>query len=113
MRLAVSLVALILLGLPAATDAADVVLTLDGERFSPDRATLKRGDRLVVVNRSPENHFVWAHSGDYAFDFRATDSNAASHRPGERLGIVMNIPGRYRLGCALHKAMTAVVVVEE
>jgi plastocyanin len=58
-------------------------------------------------------HFVWGHGGGYAFDFRATDSNAVSHKPGDSLGIVMNVPGRYRLGCALHGDMRAVVIVEE
>jgi plastocyanin len=113
MRLLAPLLALMLVGAPAATGAADFVVTLDGERFSPATVTLKRGDRLVIVNPSPENHFVWAHSGGYAFDFRATDSNVMTHKPGDRLGIVMHIPGTYRLGCALHEGMHAVVIVEE
>src|SRR5262249_19193768 len=52
----------VLVGMPAATDAADVVLTLDGESFSPGMVKLKRGDKLVVVNPSSESHFIWAHS---------------------------------------------------
>lgn len=113
MRVLVPLLASILVGLPAATDAADAVLTLEGESFSPGTLTLKRGDRLVVVNQSTETHSIWAHSGNYAFDFRATDSNVMTHKPGDRLGVTMNIPGKYRLGCALHGNMKAVVIVEE
>jgi plastocyanin len=113
MKMRGPLLALALLGAPAATGAGDVALTIEGRRFGAETVTLKRGDRLVVANRSPESHFIWGHAGDYAFDFRATDSNTMTHRPGDRLGIPMHFPGRYRLGCALHQGMSAVVIVEE
>jgi plastocyanin len=113
MRLLGPLVALALSVIPSVTGAGDVTLTLEADRFSPRTVTLKGGDRLVVANPSTETHFVWAHAGDYAFDFRATAENGWTHRPGDRRGIVVHTPGRYRLGCALHKDMHAVVIVEE
>jgi plastocyanin len=112
-RLAPFLV-LALLGWPVATTrAADVALAIDGQKFSAPSVTMKRGDRLVVANQSQESHFIYGHSGGYAFDYRATQSNAATHKPGERHGIPLHIPGTYRLSCALHPGMQATVTVEE
>jgi plastocyanin len=114
MRRLTPFLVLALLGWPAVTTrAADVALTIDGQKFSAAAVTMKRGDRLVVANQSQENHFIYGHSGGYAFDYRATESNAATHKPGERYGIPLHIPGKYRLGCALHPAMNATVTVEE
>jgi plastocyanin len=114
MRRLAPFLALALVGRPAATTrAGDVALTIDGQQFSAAAVTMKRGDRLVVANRSQESHFIYGHSGSYAFDYRATDSNAATHKPGERYGIPLHIPGKYRLGCALHPGMSATVTVEE
>jgi plastocyanin len=108
------ILALALVGWPAApTRAGDVALAIDGRKFSAASVTMKRGDRLVVANQSPEDHFIYGHSGGYAFDYRATDSNVATHKPGERHGIPLHIPGKYRLSCALHPEMTATVTVEE
>jgi plastocyanin len=114
MRQLVPVLVLALVGWPAATArAGDVALTIEGRKFSAPAVTLKRGDRLVVANQSQENHFIYGHSGGYAFDYRATDSNTATHKPGERYGIPLHIPGKYRLGCALHPGMNATVTVEE
>ncbi len=113
MNIRTILLCLALLGLSVASHAGETRLTIDGTRFTSDTVKLKRGDRLVVVNQSQENHFIWGHATDYAFDFRSTDENVATHKPGDSLGITMNIPGRYRLGCALHKDMHAIVIVEE
>jgi plastocyanin len=106
--------ALALVGWPVATTrAGDVALSIDGQKFSAASVTMKRGDRLVVANQSQDSHFIYGHSGGYAFDFRATDSNVATHKPGERHGIPLHIPGKYRLSCALHPGMNATVTVEE
>jgi plastocyanin len=114
MRRLAPLLALALAGWSAATThAGDVALSIDGQKFSAATVTMKRGDRLVVANQSRENHFIYGHSGGYAFDYRATESNAATHKPGERHGIPMHVPGKYRLSCALHPGMTATVTVEE
>jgi plastocyanin len=112
-RLAPFLVLALLGWPPLTTRAADVALTIDGQKFSAATVRMKGGDRLVVENRSQENHFIYGHSGGYAFDYRATESNTATHKPGERYGIPMHVPGTYRLGCALHPAMHATVTVEE
>jgi plastocyanin len=115
MRLApILILAPVLVGWPAATTrAGDVALSIDGQKFSAASVTMKRGDRLVVANQSQEDHFIYGHSGGYAFDYRATDSNVATHKPGERHGIPLHIAGKYRLSCALHPGMTATVTVEE
>lgn len=100
---------------PGPARAASKTLVIDGTTFSAGTVTLKKGDRLTVVNRSGLRHFVWGHSGDLAFDLRAaSDSdNQQSHRPGESRSITLTRPGRYRLGCALHQNMNAWIVVEE
>ena len=113
MRFLRLVLALALVGVPTAIGAADGVLNIDGRKFAPETIKLKKGDRLVVANRSQENHSVWGHAGDYAFDFRATDNNLLTHRAGETHAIPMQIPGKYRIGCALHQGMKAVVIVEE
>jgi plastocyanin len=109
----IALLALALLSPAVAGHAGDVGLTIDGTKFGTDTVKLKRGDRLVVANHSQESHFIWGHAGSYAFDFRSTDSNVATHKPGETHGITMNVPGRYHVGCALHQGMRATVIVEE
>jgi len=114
MKIRTALFSLTLLILPAAGGhAGDAKLTIDGTRFTAETITLKKGDRLVVDNQSKDTHFVWGHAGSYAFDFRSTEVNTLTHKPGDSHAVVMNIPGTYRLGCALHKGMAATVVVKE
>jgi plastocyanin len=112
MRTSAAGLLLVLMSLPLAARAADAVFTIgDDGRFTPPAITMHAGDRLVVVNHSKKNQFVYGQSGNYAFDYRATDENLFTHKPGESLAVTMQIPGKYHIG-SLDPSVEASVVVE-
>jgi plastocyanin len=93
--------------------AQSKTVIIDGTRFSTREVRIKKGDRLVVANRSSHNHWIWGHGGDFAWDMRATSSNEFTHQPGQTHGITLHHPGVYRVGCAIHPHMRLKLVVEE
>jgi hypothetical protein len=111
--LAAALLSSLLLALAPAAQAADVVLNVEDGKFRPEAAKMRVGDRLVVANRSDKRLSIWGHAGDWAFDYRATQENGWTHEPGQSLGVVLNIPGKYRIGNSLDGKMRATVIVEQ
>lgn len=113
MRIRLALFCLLLLAASPPTQAADAVLSIEDGKFSPDTVSMRVGDRLVVANRTDKRQWIWGQGGDWAFDYRATADNNLTHEPGQSLGIVLNIPGKYRIGNSFDGKMHATVIVEQ
>ena len=113
MRIPAALMCALLLAVPAAAQAADAVLNVEDGKFTPDTVKMRVGDRLVVANRTAKRQSIWGQGGDWAFDYRATPENLWTHEPGQSLGIVLKIPGKYRIGNSSDGRMHATVIVEQ
>ena len=86
---------------PAARCETHTVV-IEGMRFQPAALTVKRGDRVVWVNRDVVPHTATA---DKAFD-------SAAIAPGSSWGITLRKPGRHEVVCTMHPTMKASLVVK-
>jgi plastocyanin len=77
-------------------------VTMEGMRFSPETLTVKRGDRVVWVNKDFAPHTATAAG---AFDSRSVAANTSWTHVATRRG-------RYDYLCTLHPMMKGTLVVE-
>lgn len=85
------------------TAAATHTVTIEQMRFSPDTLVVRRGDRVVWVNKDLVAHTATA---DRVFDSRDIAAGASwSHVVNERTG-------HYDYVCRLHPTMKATLTVE-
>lgn len=83
--------------------AADMhTIAMDGTRFVPETVTVKRGDRVVWVNRDPFPHTATAAG---VFDSR-------SMAPGESWSYVPHRSGALAYVCTLHPGMQGTLIVQ-
>ena len=93
--------ALLLAWAPAAWCATHIVV-IEGMRFQPAELVLKRGDRVVWVNRDVVPHTATAAG---VFD-------SATIAPGASWSTTRSKPGRHDYGCTMHPTMKASLVVK-
>lgn len=86
----------------AAARPATHTITIENMQFSPRTLTIKRGDRVVWVNKDLVAHTATAGK---LFDSR-------SLAPGASWSFVPPRAGRFAYACSLHPTMTATLVVE-
>jgi plastocyanin len=98
------------LGFSAATPRFDAsltrrthVVTIEGMRFNPEELTVRRGDRVVWVNKD-----LFPHTSTAAA--RAFDSQSIP--PAASWTFVAGKTGSYAYGCAFHPAMTGRLIVQ-
>jgi plastocyanin len=89
-------------GAPAWAAGATHTITIEGMQFTPAELTVKRGDRVVWVNKDLVTHTATAGK---AFDSGNIGAN-------ESWAHVMSQPGRYDYMCTLHPTMKATLIVE-
>jgi plastocyanin len=77
-------------------------ITIENMQFSPRTLTVKRGDRVVWINKDLVPHTATAGK---VFDSRSLPPNAS-------WSYVARKPGRYDYVCTLHPTMKAILVVE-
>lgn len=70
-------------------------------RYVPETLTVRRGERIVWVNRDVVPHTV---------THKSFDSNVISQ--DATWTYVASTPGRYSYGCALHPTMRATLIVQ-
>jgi plastocyanin len=85
-----------------ASDRPSHTVTIENMQFSPQTLAVKRGDRVVWVNKDLFPHTVTAAK---VFDSRSLPPNAS-------WSYVAAKPGRYDYVCTLHPMMKGVLVVE-
>lgn len=101
--LAAALCAVVACGLVPAAMAAPQTHTvaIAGMRYVPETLTVRRGERIVWVNRDVVPHTV---------THKSFDSGVIS--PDATWTYVASAPGRYSYGCALHPTMKATLIVQ-
>lgn len=78
------------------------VVTIENMRFVPESLTVRRGERVVWVNKDLFPHTATA--GAQAFDSGSIAANAS-------WTYVADKPGDYAYGCTFHPTMKATLVV--
>ncbi len=94
--------AALLLALAPAAWARTHTIVIEGMQFKPGELTVKRGDRVVWVNRDVVPHTVKA---DATFESPAIAPDAS-------WGTTVKSPGRHAYACTLHPTMKATLVVK-
>jgi len=78
-------------------------VTIENLEFSPKQLTVRRGDRIVWVNKDLFPHTATADG--HAFDSRSIAPNAS-------WTYVAGKPGEYPYGCTFHPTMKATLTVQ-
>ena len=77
-------------------------IAMDGTRFVPESLTVKRGDRVVWVNKDPFPHTATAAG---RFDSKAVAA-------GGSWSFTTNAAGEFAYVCTLHPGMKGVLIVK-
>ena len=96
------LVALALLTGSGATPRTHTI-TIENMRFNPETLTVKRGERIIWINKDLFPHTA---TGGKAFDSGAIAASAS-------WTFVMRQPGNYSYSCSFHPTMKGKVTVEQ
>ena len=90
-------------GFAAPVGAADThTIAMDGTRFIPETLTVKRGDRIVWVNKDPFPHTATA-AGIFDSGSIAADKSWS---------YVAQKSGRFAYVCTLHPGMKGTLIVQ-
>jgi len=76
---------------------------IDSVQFKPQELTVRRGDRLVWINKDPFPHTVTA-------DSKVFDSHSLA--PEASWTYIPRKPGEYAYHCTLHPTMTGKITVK-
>jgi len=87
----------------AGAAATTHTVAIDATEFKPVILSVKRGDRVVWVNKDPFPHTATAE--DRSFDSR-------SIAPGKSWSWVAKKPGEYPYMCTLHPTMKGTLIVQ-
>jgi len=89
--------------LAAAADAGRAhTVVMDGTRFVPETITVKRGDRIVWVNKDPFPHTATARP---AFDSKSVAA-------GDSWSFTTSTTGEFSYVCTLHPGMKGMLIVK-
>jgi plastocyanin len=91
---------LVLAAAGAASAPAAHTVTIEGMSYAPASLTVKRGERIVWVNKDPFPHTVTS---------AAFDSHSIA--PNGSWSYVAKKPGRYDYRCTIHPTMQATLIV--
>jgi len=103
-RIAAVAVAFALTGaMPVDAAATTHTVTMEGTSFSPQTLTVKRGDRIVWVNRDPFPHTATSKAA--GFDSRSIAAQKSWRHIARK-------PGTFPYVCTFHPTMTGTLVVQ-
>jgi plastocyanin len=77
-------------------------IAMDGTRFIPETLTVRKGDRVVWVNKDPFPHTVTARG---TFDSRSVGA-------GKSWSYMARGPGEFAYVCTLHPGMKGTLIVQ-
>ena len=77
-------------------------VVMDGTRFTPETLMVKRGDRVVWINKDPFPHTATA---DRAFDSKSIAAGGAWSYTADK-------PGEFAYVCTLHPGMKGMLIVQ-
>jgi plastocyanin len=101
-RVFVPLAAVVVLALPAASDAATTAVTIKATSFSPRSITINFGDTVKWTNGDKVNHQIVANNGAFA---------SGTLKPGQSYSFTFKTSGAYSYRDALHPSITGAVYV--
>ena len=86
----------------SSTKAKTHTVVMEGTGFSPDTLTVKKGDRVVWINKDPFPHTATAKG---VFD-------SGSVAPNKRWSYTASKPGEFPYLCTFHPTMKARLIVK-
>ncbi|MGE0723137.1 MAG: cupredoxin domain-containing protein [Alphaproteobacteria bacterium] len=84
--------------------AADHVVSMNSETYSPKLLKAKVGDRLVFDNDDTEDHAVFVPTVGFGVDL-------GGQKPGEKRSLPLRRAGTFDVECVLHENMKMTVEV--
>ena len=102
-RVFVPLAAILVLALPAASQAATIAVTIKSTSFSPKSITINQGDTVKWTNGDKVDHQIVANKGSFA---------SAVLKPGQSYSFTFNTSGGFSYHDALHPSITGAVYVK-
>ena len=100
-RVALGLMAALLLSCPAAAASRTHVVIIDRMKFGPIPTDLKAGDTIVWENRDIFRHTATAKDGSFNIDLLA----------GKKGSTVLRKPGTFDFACRYHPDMRGVLKI--
>ena len=92
-------------GLKQAPHPADVTVNIDNFTFSPAKLTVAAGTKVTWINHDDVPHTATSSDKPRLFDSKTLDTD-------DQFSFVFTAPGTYDYFCALHKHMTAQIIVK-
>ena len=105
MRKCTLLILLSSLAAPLSANAAEIVVTMAGGEYKPDRIVAAVGDTIRFVNDSGMNHNVFIPTARFATDL-------GKQEPGSETVLDLARPGSFEVECTLHANMLTQVEVK-
>lgn len=102
--LAARLAAIAILTMPLVAGAADLVVSQQGKKFSPNVVEAKVGDTLRIVNDDKVGHNVYSETPGFEFE-------SGKQQPGEVDVLELDKAGEFEVRCAIHPRMRLTVLV--
>ena len=84
---------------------ADVTIRIDNFTFSPVKLTIPAGTKVTWINHDDVPHTATSSDKPRLFDSKTLDTD-------DQFSFVFTAPGTYDYFCALHKHMTAQIIVK-
>jgi plastocyanin len=88
---------------PRGAGAEDVVITIKGARFSPDRLTVRKGQPITIVDRDNTSHSIYSESPGMEFQLAMRPSTTGTFK--------LTAAGTATLECAEHPTEIAKITV--
>ncbi len=107
-RLATSVLAASLIGLPLPAPAATTTINQAGQAFSETDITLKAGDHIKFLNSDSVNHNILIQSGDDDDDAK----DLGVQPPGSSVDALFDKAGKFKVRCHIHPSMKLNVEVQ-
>jgi plastocyanin len=92
-------------GLKQTPHPADVMVRIDNFTFSPAKLTIAAGTKVTWINHDDVPHTATSSRKPRLFDTKTLDTD-------DQFSFVFTAPGTYDYFCALHKDMTAQIIVK-
>ncbi len=90
----------------AAASATDIPIDQVGQKFDPNKVSVKVGDKLMFHNSDDVTHNI------NVVDADDNNDDKGLQKPGETITNVFDKPGTYTVKCAIHQKMKMSVEVK-
>ena len=102
----IAILAILAVSASAAAHAAEVDIDQAGQKFSPDKVTVKSGDTMHFTNEDDVKHNI------HVDDESGNSQDMGIQKPGETINKTFDRPGHYQIHCSIHPRMKMTVDVQ-